>query len=938
MVDEFREKGKNTLKTDSFEQRFNSLIESVVDAVITIDSSCKIISCNHAAQEIFGYKCEELVGNYAESLISGNREAEHGGEFKCARACFGKGVLGKSVELAGKRKNGLEFPMEVSFSSWQADGNTYYTMLVKDITKRKLAEKALRVSEEKYRAIFENAGTAIAVTEEDTAISLVNSEWEALTGFSKAETEGEKRWPEFVVKEDLDRMLKYHADRRKDPSSAPRNYEFRGMNKNGDLRCWQITVAMLPGTKKSIAAFTDVTEKNRSKTLLEQLGRRHELILNSAGEGILGLDLEGKHTFANQAAVKMLGWSVDELIGRFSHPMWHHTKENGSPYPAGECPVLKSYEKGEVYSGETLLWRKDGTSFPARITSTPIMEGGSKAGAVVVFLDVTAQKSAERALIEKQNELMAEHAALHRLFIEVENAKRAWERTMDCVGDMIFLVDKEEKIERYNLAARDFLSRQNREIKGENWKDLFSKHEIIPEALSQNGVEFVHEPTGRSFIMSSYPVTELESGREIGNVITIHDATALRKMSDELLKKNTQINENREMLQRALDEISKLIQQVATEKTLDVRFENPNLKKCYDVMNCSKKDCLCHGRPEMRCWQAAGTYCNEKATGVFAEKIRSCSECKVFKLATSDPIYRIGEYFNNMMQMLKDKSAHLESAYSELQRAQSQILQQEKMASIGQLAAGIAHEINNPVGFITSNLNSLERYSEKLLEFMHYQSRAVEELALAGGDSGRVLTRLQEKKASAKLDFITEDLSNLIKESLDGAERVKKIVQDLKSFSRIDEAEYKMADINKGIESTVNIVWNEIKYKAKLEKEYGDIPLTMCNLGQLNQVFMNILVNAAQAIERQGEIRIRTWHDEGFIYVSIADTGCGIPEENLGRVFEPFFTTKDVGKGTGLGLSIVYDIVKKHHGDIKVESKVGAGSRFTVNIPIVRGQ
>lgn len=194
---------------------------------------------------------------------------------------------------------------------------------------------------------------------------------------------------------------------------------------------------------------------------------------------------------------------------------------------------------------------------------------------------------------------------------------------------------------------------------------------------------------------------------------------------------------------------------------------------------------------------------------------------------------------------------------------------------------------------------------------------AIRECAESSGRPG-ILENIEEKKRSLKIDYITEDIESLIRESLEGADRVRKIVQDLKSFSRLDEAEHKLADINAGIDSTINIVWNELKYKATLTKEYGDIPLTKCNPGQLNQVFMNLLMNAAHAIDKQGEIRIKTWFGGNRINIAVSDTGCGISEENRSKIFEPFFTTKEVGKGTGLGLSIAYDIIKKHNGEIKV--------------------
>ncbi len=284
---------------------------------------------------------------------------------------------------------------------------------------------------------------------------------------------------------------------------------------------------------------------------------------------------------------------------------------------------------------------------------------------------------------------------------------------------------------------------------------------------------------------------------------------------------------------------------------------------------------------------------------------------------------------------VKEKNQELTKAYSELKSAQSQILQQEKMASIGQLAAGVAHEINNPTGFVMSNLNTLLKYSERIKEFISYQSEVLNGFDKGDANNKELLDRLSEKKKAFKIDFIIEDLVSLVKESLAGAERIKRIVQDLKSFSRVDEAEYKMANINEGIESTINVLWNELKYKAVIKKDYGDIPLTKCNLGQLNQVFMNLLMNAIQAIEKHGEISLKTWNDDNKIYISISDTGIGISEDKIDRIFEPFFTTKPVGQGTGLGLSIVYDIVRKHNGEIKVKSQIGEGTTFYITIPIV---
>jgi two-component system NtrC family sensor kinase len=254
------------------------------------------------------------------------------------------------------------------------------------------------------------------------------------------------------------------------------------------------------------------------------------------------------------------------------------------------------------------------------------------------------------------------------------------------------------------------------------------------------------------------------------------------------------------------------------------------------------------------------------------------------------------------------------------------------MASIGLLAAGVAHEINNPMGFISSNLVTLGKYTERLVGFVNAQAEL-----LKSPDSAAKSAELEEQRRKIKLDYITEDVTQLIEESLDGAGRVKKIVQNLKTFSRGDDTERTQADLNECLDSTINIAWNEIKYVATLKKEYGTLPPLLCYPQQLNQVFMNLLVNAAHAIEGQGEITVRTWGDEEHVWIAIRDTGNGIPEEIRGRIFEPFFTTKEVGKGTGLGLSISYDIVKKHGGEILVESEQGKGTTFTLKLPVTRG-
>ncbi|PWB47723.1 MAG: histidine kinase [Nitrosomonadales bacterium] len=280
--------------------------------------------------------------------------------------------------------------------------------------------------------------------------------------------------------------------------------------------------------------------------------------------------------------------------------------------------------------------------------------------------------------------------------------------------------------------------------------------------------------------------------------------------------------------------------------------------------------------------------------------------------------------------MLSKMNDEIRSVNKRLEDAQNQLLQSEKMASIGQLAAGVAHEINNPVGYINSNLGTLQKYLRDLFEMLAAYEQA--EPLLAG--HAEVLRNIGALKEKLDIGYLKEDVFALMGESQEGIARVRKIVQDLKDFSHVDEAEWQWADIHKGIDSTLNIVWNEIKYKAEVIKEYGSLPDIECLPSQLNQVFMNMLVNAAHAIEEHGTITLRSGVKGEEVWVEFSDTGKGIPQENLNRIFDPFFTTKPVGKGTGLGLSLSYSIVQKHHGRIEVSSEAGKGATFRIWLPV----
>ncbi len=309
-----------------------------------------------------------------------------------------------------------------------------------------------------------------------------------------------------------------------------------------------------------------------------------------------------------------------------------------------------------------------------------------------------------------------------------------------------------------------------------------------------------------------------------------------------------------------------------------------------------------------------------------------------FIIKPFDPIYMLKAIekavtYRRLRSIERNYRIDLEKALKEqsreLERANEIVLQNEKMALMGQIAAGVAHEINNPVGFISSNLESLDKYTRRLLDFVRVQSELLDRYS-----PPEELEQIREVRKKLRLDRIADDIPKLLVETMEGVVRIKEIVRNLKGFSRSDNDEFVMTNINEVIGKSLEMVKNELKYVAKVETDFGDIPPTLCLPNQLTQVMMNLLINAAHAMETQGEITARTWQADGNIFISISDTGCGIPDELKERIFEPFFTTKAVGKGTGLGLSISYDIILKHSGELTVESTPGKGTTFTIRIPI----
>ncbi|MEW6669000.1 MAG: PAS domain S-box protein [Thermodesulfobacteriota bacterium] len=694
---------------------------------------------------------------------------------------------------------------------------------------------------------------------------------------------------------------------------------------------------------------------------LNESEERYRTAIELSDDGV-SIICKGKIIYANQRLAQIHGYDrPDEMIGESLSALIH-------PHEIEQQKAIRSRTTEDATAPSrhiTHCLKRDGTGIYVEVSVSRISYKGEPCTLCFVR-DVTERRAAEEALKESEANFRAISESAQDAIIKTDGHGKIsfWNRA----AQEIFGYTKEEAVGRdvHDLLAPPRLAKSNREA----FKAFQSKAQGDPggrtlelKAMRKGGEEFPVEVSVSSVMIRGERagvgiLRDISERKAIENQLlnrtrslekakarlaAEHEAmndllSRMQEMTAELEIKNSTIESDRKKLALALDEISSLIQKVAKEKDFSIRFGNPTLAKCHEVMGCDRPDCPCYGKQAMRCWQIAGTFCHGKAQGAFAQKYENCcKECRVFCMAAGDPVYQIGEHFNNMMHILEGKNQSLQTAYRELKDTQALVVQQEKLASIGQLAAGVAHEINNPTGFISSNLKTLSDYLKDLFVLVEdYLSmkQAIQGNGLAAGSLSSLLERIEQRESAMDLPYILEDTPHLLEESREGTDRIRKIVQDLKDFAHPGKQELVYADINRNLDSTLNIVWNELKYKARVVKDYGVLPEVRCFPQQLNQVFMNLLVNAGQAIEKDGVITISTRAENGHVEVRISDTGIGIPAENLTRIFEPFFTTKEVGKGTGLGLNVAYNIIKKHRGSIELDSAVGKGTTFTIRVPV----
>jgi PAS domain S-box-containing protein len=927
------------------EEQVRLIVEaSPIPTIITKIHDGEIVFANAQLGELIGIDKTELVGKTTPDFYYDPAQRDD-----VVDRLKKEGHL-KNYEARLKRADGSTVWASLSLVVTQLSGETVVIGGITDFTQRKFAEEALKKERNFVSAILNTAGALVLVIDPQGRIIRFNRACEKTSGYSIKEVLGKNYEDLFIIPEEKELLRERVQEILKKRTLV--QGENHWLTKDGDKRliAWSNTVLMADddSVEYIVATGIDITERKEAE---EKLELYREIYLNS-NDGITITDECGNYIESNPMHLRITGFDPKELRGIPIQDIM------GGSFDQCMYDMVK---RKHAFRGEFAVKRKDGTDVAVEVSAFSISD---KSGKITNYAgigrDMTQQKKAKDLLakrvwyeeglaacsqalltISDQNEAL--NRALYHLLIASRSSRVYIFENFDDPDDGLCMRLSHEVCDA-GIASRldDPVLQHNPYTNGfTRWQNLLSQGEAIAGAVRDfpESERQLLEPQG---IVSILALPFNVEGKSYG-FIGFDDCEKERDDTDE---------EDIRLLRTASEMIATFIERRRFEEALRVSEErfrslienvddiifslNPEGRFTYlspqftevtgfEVVEFIGKPVTLLLHPdqaeESEQWIADGMPTKDEPSGGFQDRFKSrdgswrwfTTHTSVIRDENDDVIEVIG--ITHDITEMKNLLESLESANQELRETQSQLVQSAKMASLGQLVAGIAHEINTPIGAVNSMHDSLVRAMDKLTKTLE----------------DRFPDEFNNSKDVKQYIKVIGDANNVIES---GTERVTTIVRRLRSFARLDEADLKTVDIHDGLEDTLTLIHHEIKHHITIKRDYGKIPPFACYPGRLNQVFLNLLNNARQAIKGKGEIAIKTWHKNEKAYIQISDNGMGIAGNDLKKIFDPGFTTKGVGVGTGLGLSICFQIINDHQGDIKVDSVIGQGTTFTIILPM----
>ncbi|MEG4326077.1 PAS domain S-box protein [Microcoleus sp. herbarium5] len=973
---------------------FDAFLKEAPAGLCILDSQLRYLQINQFLAEINCLSPEEHIGNTVREILPNIAPIVEPLYEQILRT---KQPL-INIEMSGDnpRKPGFVRHLTGSyFPLLDKDGEAIgIGAVVVDISDRKQAEAALQKSEQLYRTMASNfPNGAVMLFDPEMRYTLVEGTELAAVGLSKELMEGKTIWEVFEPDVCADIEPTYRAALAGKTVVTEFFYSDR-VYLGYALPVRNERQEIIGG----LLMTQNITARQLAEEALMESEDKYRCIVETADEGIWMIDTEGKTTFVNQKMANMLGCTSEEMIGQ---PLFAFMDAEGI---AIAQISLERRREGIREQLDFKFRRRDGSDLWAMVSTNSLADKeGGYVGALAMVADITDRKKTEAALQQSE----AKFRSLYELtslpvFMLCDNAitdaNTATLKLFGCTAAPQLYGQNPGKLSPpFQPNGRDSLSMVNEMI-------------AIAFERGNHRFGWVHQRLDGTDFPAEVVLTIIEVGNEKIIQAVIQDLTdrklaeetlvrseqALRQQAQRELLLNQIANQIRNsldldtILETAVQEIRNLMHldwclfiwyrpnsnppvwEIVCEAknaalpsllgtySLDDRCSVPRrqilrreILRIDDVSTCEDAE----ARENFQALKINSVLSLPVQTasgdmGVItcyqAMSVRNWSQSEVelmqavvAQIAIAIDHAELYTQTRKAARLAQAQTQQLEETLRELQRTQTQLIQSEKMSSLGQLVAGVAHEINNPVNFIYGNLSYTSEYTQNLLKMLQlYQKEYPQPSA-----------RIVDAREDLEIDYLIEDLPKILASMKVGADRIRDIVLSLRTFSRLDEAEKKQVDIHEGIESTLLILQNRLKHKAdhptiNVIKEYGNLPLVECYPGQLNQVFMNLLSNALDALEMEMKksdrtaknlaITIRTQvTDNNSVAISIADSGPGMSEDVQRRLFDPFFTTKPIGKGTGLGLAISHSIiVEKHGGKLSCNSVVGEGSEFAIEIPL----
>jgi PAS domain S-box-containing protein len=904
-----------------------TVLGSIGDGVISVDLAGNVTYLNHVAEKLTGWSSDAAMQQPLREvlcIVDSQMRRDDGSEFyKATRECRAIGPLNLLLRDC-RRHVPVRIAMTVDSLKRENDTSEGVVLVFRDVTQQFMTLRELELQKRHFQALFDQSPDAIVVLDHEDTVINVNGRFKEMFQYSPDEVIGRNLWELIVPREDHGQALGISQTVLEDGRVETEAVRRR---KDGSLIMVSIVGSRISGDDEHglvYVVYRDITEERKAMARLRQLSRA----VDQSPVSIVITDTDGTIEYINPKFTQVTGYTRAEAIGQNPRIL------KGGGTTDGEYRSLwTAIRAGNQWSGELHNKRKDGTLFWEDARISPVLdESGNIASFIAVKEDITEKKRAHEAFVAS-----------------IEEFQRVWDSSL--VGMRI--VDEQGITLRVNNAYCRMTGKKAEELVGKHYAVIYgpSYHAKVkaspmdrlnPQELRAHFEKLLELWDGRQlwFEVTNSPL-QIE-GRP-PTVLSIFRDISIRKQAE-----------------ARLEESQQRIQQIVESVGEGITLGDPSGR--MEIFNSTMRELTGYSMEEantttdfaghiivdpadrqrftsqVEILLAGGTSCEIEAsirskTGeirrVLISRSLFMSHSQSFILSS----YRDITNRVLMERQLQGRNVDLENSLQSLRKMQATLVHSEKMASIGQLTAGIAHEINNPLAFVSSNINRFKEYFEDAVGLAQAWSQFGSRVE-CDAVYDESLAALRAAEESVDMDFIINDFNTLMRHTREGADRIRNIVEQLRGFSHVGGTTFAEASINQALDDTVTIAWNELKYKATIRREYSELPPVQCNVSELKQVFVNLLVNAAHAIDKQGTITITTRHEGEHVLVAIADTGCGIPHDKLNRIFDPFFTTKPVGKGTGLGLWVVTSILNKHRGSVTVQSEVGKGTAFTLRIPV----